>query len=219
MALVQNPLFSLSATGKFGNRFTYKAGTGRPATAAYSKPTGDPSCEQIVHRAFMTSVSENWKTVFCQPEIVAAWSVYAKRKDARLTAANFFIRSALSLAYTGPAPSFVAAATWIGRVAVFYFVNPYSSAVTSEPGPVSIKRGDHIDTMIFFPSLTINAGKVIGPVAPTGGTFYYQLFMAGVPRSGIISLTQTQAATYDQLIASGLTWDELLAAGITWDDL
>lgn len=219
MPIVRNPLLSLSATGKFAERLTFKITADDQRVSVYSRPTGEPTEAQKIRRVYMGSVSTYWKTLFNQPEIVASWKLYAKTKTKWLSAANFFIRSALSLAFDDPAPSFCAAAASVGRVALFWFLNPYSGAATSEPGEFNLLRGVSLNTMIFQPPMQIAAGMIVGPVAPAGGTFFYQLFKAGIPRSGIIVLTQTQAATYDQLIETGLTWEKLLNAGITWDDL
>lgn len=219
MALINNPLLSLSARGQIARRYTFKQTTRDRRVVSFSQPTGDPSSGQVIRRGYMSDVSSNWIKLFDADEIVLSWNVYAKIKDKRLTAANFFIRSALSLTFDGTIPSFVVSATAVGRVAIFYFLNPYSGLITSESGSFSIKRGASLSTMTFQPVRTIHAGMIIGPVSPIAGTFLFQIFKDGVPRSGIISLTQTQAATYEQLLNAGLTWDMLLTAGITWDDL
>ena len=219
MALVRNPLLSLGARGKIADRFSCQQTTAGNRIIPYSKPTGLPSAAQVTRRQYMSNVSSNWLTSFNAEEIVLSWNVYAKVKDKRLTAANFFIRSALSLTWDGSIPAFVASATTVGRVAVFYFLNPYSSAVSSEAGNFSIKMGTSLTSMLFQPTRTIKDGMIIGPVSAIAVTFLFQIFKDGVPRSGIISLTHTQAATYEQLLNAGITWDALLNAGITWDDL
>jgi len=219
MALVRNPLLSLRARGKIADRFSFQESLGAPRVVRYSKPTGSPSVDQVTRRQYMSDVSSNWLALFNANEIVLSWTVYAKLKDKRLTAANFFIRSALSLPYADPSPAFIASATTIGRIAVFYFLNPYSSAVSSEAGNFSIKRGTSLTSMLFQPTRTITNGMIIGPVTPSPGTLFYQIFKDGIPRSGIISLTHTQASTYEQLLNAGITWDALLNAGITWNDL
>ena len=82
-----------------------------------------------------------------------------------------------------------------------------------------VARGPAIDEMIYVKNLPIITGSVIGPVATTSGTFFYQVYKDSVARSGIIALTHTQGATYDQAAQAGLTYDQLLEAGITWGDL
>lgn len=219
MATVNNPLLSLSASGKFADRLVFKQARRAARVSKFSTPTGDPSFEQVIHRGNMTNVSGNFKTLFSGAEIIASWFRYAVLKDKRLTAANFFIRSVLSLAFNGEAPAFVVAACGVGRVAVFSFTNPFSGIVSNETGFFSVRSGSAASALAMINAKTIDAGKIIGPVAPVGGTWFYQLFKDGIPRSGIISLTQTQAATYDQVEAAGVTWYQLLNAGITWSDL
>ena len=80
-------------------------------------------------------------------------------------------------------------------------------------------RGENAEDLVFKKAIPIDTGSIIGPVAPIGGTFFYQVYKDNVPRSGIIELTQTQAATYNQAEAAGVTYSQLLNAGITWDDL
>ena len=219
MAIVLNPLLSFAAHGKFAEQFTFVRTIAYQHAKKYSRPTGDASPEQILARLNMSAVSRNWNDMFSSAQNLAAWELYAHEKNRTLTAANCFIRSALKLTPENQAPAFALAAYGVGRVLVVKMVDAFTGAIASETGSFLIARGEAAEDMVFKKSPAIDAGSIIGPVAPAAGTFFYQIYKDDVPRSGIIELTQTQAATYNQAEAAGVTYDQLLNAGITWDDL
>jgi len=207
------------AQGKFAGRYTFTRLAHVSSVRGYSKPSGAPTTNQITARNIMTSVSHNWKTLFTQLVVLSGWTLYARRTDGRLTAANMFIRSVLSLALDMASPAFIFSAFGVGRVLVLHMVNPRTGNASTEQGLFLVRSGQDPDSMLPDGALPIIEGSIIGPVAPAGGTFYYQVFKDGIARSGIMRLDQTQAATYDQAEAASVTWSQLLNAGITWGDL
>jgi len=217
--MVSNPLLSLSASGTIADRLTFERRRALCRAVPYSTPSGPPSSAQSVCRLNMSEVSTNWNFVFAQTLITDSWTRYAKTLSKSLTGANVFIRSSLKLTHIGDAPAFCSAAYGVGRVAVFAFLNPYTGDPSSEAGMFSIRTSATPHVWTNTVSRSINAGAIIGPVSPIGGTFYFQIFKDGIPRSGIISLAQTQAATYEDMLLAGITWEQLFQAGITWDDL
>ena len=219
MALVSNPLISLAAHGKFAEQFCFTQRLAIHHVKKFSQPTGLASPAQTLARERMSAVSENWKNVFSSAGGLAAWTLYAREQGRQYSAANCFIRSALWLTPENTAPGFALAAYGVGRVLILKMMDAFSATVSAEPGAFLIARGKNLDELMFQKAIVIDAGSIIGPVAPIGGTFFYQLYKDDVPRSGIIELPQTQAATYNQAEAAGLTYDQLLHAGITWGDL
>ena len=219
MATVVNPLLSFSASGKFAEQFTFIRTPGYARVQKYSRPTGPASPAQITARENMSRASWYWKHLFSSSQNITAWELYAREKGRTLSAANCFIRSALFLTPDNQSPGFMFAAVCVGRVLVLKMLDAFSGAVSAETGTFMIARGPDIDGMMYVKNLPIVTGSIVGPVALTAGTFFYQVFKDDVARSGIVSLTHTQGATYDQATQAGLTYDQLLAAGITWGDL
>jgi len=219
MAIVSNPLLSFAAHGKFAEQFTFVRTAAFQHARKFSKPTGQASPAQVKSRENMSAVSNNWNDLFSSAQNLTAWKLYAHERDRTLTAANCFIRSALRLTPENQAPAFVLAAYGVGRVLVLKMLEAFAGAIAIETGSFLAARGENAEDLIFKKAIAIDTGSIIGPVAPIGGTYFYQVYKDDVPRSGIIELTQTQAATYNQAEAAGLTYDQLLNAGITWDDL
>ena len=219
MSKVANPLVSFSAWGKFAEQFTFIRTPGYNRVQKYSRPTGPASPAQVTARENMSRSSWYWKHLFSSSQNIAAWTLYAKEKGRHLSAANCFIRSALLLTPDNQAPGFVFAALCVGRVLVLKMIDAFTGDVSAESGSFMVARGPAIDEMIYVKNLPIITGSIIGPVALTAGTFFYQIYKDSVARSGIMALTHTQGATYDQAAQAGLTYDQLLAAGITWGDL
>lgn len=219
MAIVSSPLLSLHAHGKFAEQFVFARISSFNRVQKYSAPSGAASLAQLTARQNMTSVSGNWNDHFSSAQGAAAWLLYARSKSHVFTAANMFIRSALLLTPEITAPGMVLAAYPVGRVLVLKMLDAVSGNVSTETGLFQIARGLAADALIFKGSLSIKAGSILGPVAPIGAPYYYQIYKDNIPRSGIIALTHTQAATYGQLDAAEVTWDDLFNAGIIWNDL
>ena len=219
MAKVANPLLSFSASGKFAEQFTFIRTPEYARVQKYSRPTGPASPAQVIARENMSRASWYWKHLFSSSQNLTAWTLYAKEQGRHLSAANCFIRSALFLTPDNQAPGFIFAAVCVGRVLVLKMIDAFTGDVSAESGSFMVARGSTIEEMIYVKNLPIITGSVIGPVATTSGTFFYQVYKDSVARSGIIALTHTQGATYDQATQAGLTYDQLLAAGITWGDL
>ena len=219
MSIVSNPLLSFSASGKFAEQFTFIRTPGYDRVQKYSRPTGPASSAQVTARENMSRSSWYWKHLFSSSQNIAAWELYAREKGRHLSAANCFIRSALFLTPDNQAPGFIFAALCVGRVLVLKMIDAFSGAVSAETGSFMVARGPDIKSMLYVKNLSIVSGSIIGPVSLSAGTFFYQVFKDDVARSGIVALTHTQAATYDQAAQAGLTYDQLLEAGITWGDL
>jgi len=219
MAIVSSPLLSFAAHGKFAEQFVFTQAAAFRHVKKYSHPTGPASLAQVKARENMSAASANWNDLFSSAQNLAAWELYAHERSRTLTAANCFIRSALKLTPENQAPAFVLAAYGVGRVLVLKMINAFTGAIAIETDPFLLARGENIEDLVFKKAIPIDAGSIIGPVAPMGGTFFYQVYKDDVARSGIIELTQTQAATYNQAEAAGLTYDQMLNAGITWGDL
>jgi len=219
MAIVSSPLLSFAAHGKLAEEFVFQRYANHQRVIKYSKPTGPASTAQIQARANMSAVSFVWKDLFASAQNLTAWELYAHEKDRTLTAANCFIRSALKLTPENQAPAFALAAYGVGRVLVVKMAKATTGAIANETGSFLMARGEAAEYLVFKKAIMIDTGSIIGPVAPAAGTFFYQIYKDDVPRSGIIELTQTQAATYNQAEAAGVTYAQLLNAGITWDDL
>jgi len=219
MSKVANPLVSFSAWGKFAEQFTFIRTPEYARVQKYSRPTGPASPAQVIARENMSRASWYWKHLFSSSQNVTAWTLYAKEQGRHLSAANCFIRSALFLTPDNQAPGFIFAALCVGRVLVLKMIDAFSGEVSAETGVFMIATGPDIDSMVYGKNRPIVSGSIVGPVAVTAGTFFYQVYKDDVARSGITALTHTQAATYDQATAAGLTYEQLLAAGITWGDL
>jgi len=219
MAIVENPLLSLHAHGKFAEQFVFTQRQAFHFAKKFSRPTGPASPAQVQARENMSAVSANWKTLFASAGNITAWTLYAREQGRQYSAANCFIRAALKLTPENTAPGFVLAAYGVGRVLVLKMLDAFSGAISIEPGTFLVARGETAEDVVFKKAIPIFTGSIIGPVATIGGTYFYQVYKDDVARSGIIELTQTQAATYNQAEAAGLTYDQILNAGITWGDL
>ena len=219
MAIITSPLLSFAAHGKFAEQFVFTQAAAFRHAKKYSRPTGDASPAQAKARENMTAVSSNWNDLFSSAQNLTAWELYAHGRSRALTAANCFIRSALKLTPENQAPAFALAAYGVGRVLVVKMMNAFTGEIAIETDPFLLARGEAAEDLVFKKAIPIDTGSIIGPVSPAGGTYFYQVYKDDVPRSGIIALTQTQAATYNQAEAAGVTYAQLLNAGITWDDL
>lgn len=190
MAKITAPFLSMSARGSIGKTLVAGAWKGVSYMRQHVTPANPSTPAQVAQRAIMAYVTKFWGLWLSGTTVGIGWETYAKTLGSALSGFNLFARSAMRLAVTAPASSFVTSLTnhpegfddWTVH---FNMADLNTGSIGTESGFFNIWRGQSTATMVLWKSVEITTGYIdTGPFTP--GTFYFQIKKDGVPRSGLV---------------------------------